>query len=65
MQLFVCVVVLEIHPLPTPSAKVTLENKHGFTALDVAKNWGDELIFAIVYAKFATLPPPVEKKGGY
>ena len=42
---------------------MTLENKHGDTALDVAKNWGDDFIYAIVYAKAATLPPPVEKKG--
>lgn len=45
------------------SAKVTLENKNGLTALDVAKNWGDEVIFSIVYARTARLPPPVEKKG--
>ena len=45
------------------SAKVTLENKNGLTALDVAKNWGDEVIFSVVYARAASLPPPVEKKG--
>ena len=44
-------------------AKVTLENKNGLTALDVAKNWGDEVIFSVVYARAASLPPPVEKKG--
>ena len=51
------------HPTHVPSAKVTLENKHGDTALEVAKNWGDDFIYAIVYAKVASLPPPVEKKG--
>ncbi len=44
-------------------AKVSLENKNGATALEVAKNWGDDFIYAIVYAKVASLPPPVEKKG--
>jgi len=44
-------------------AKVTLENKHGDTALEVAKNWGDDFIYAIVYAKVASLPPRVDKKG--
>ena len=42
---------------------MTLENKHGDTALDVAKNWGDDFIYAIVYAKVASLPPVVNKKG--
>ena len=42
---------------------MTLENKHGDTALEVAKNWGDDFIYAIVYAKVASLPPPVGKKG--
>ena len=51
------------HILSTLRAKVTLENKHGDTALDVAKNWGDDYIYAIVYAKVATLPPAVDKKG--
>ena len=47
----------------THRAKVTLENKRGDTALEVAKNWGDDFIYAIVYAKFTRLPPPVDKKG--
>ena len=38
-------------------------NKHGETALDVARNWGDDFIYAIVYAKAASLPPPPEAKG--
>ena len=42
---------------------MTLENKHGDTALDVARNWGDDFIYAIVYAKVASLPPVVGKKG--
>ena len=42
---------------------MTLENKHGDTALDVAKNWGDDFIYAIVYAKLASLPPVENKKG--
>ncbi len=48
---------------PPPSAKVTLENKNGHTALEVARNWGDEYIYAILYAKCSTLPPTAEKKG--
>ena len=40
-----------------------LANKVGDTALDVAKNWGDEYIYALLYAKASTLPPPPEKKG--
>ena len=42
---------------------MTIENKHGDTALDVARNWGDDFIYAIVYAKMASLPPVVSKKG--
>ncbi len=43
-------------------AKLTLANKHGETALEVARNWGDEIVYAIVYAKAATLPAlPVAK----
>ena len=49
--------------LPHPSAKVTTVNKHGDTALDVAKNWGDDFIYATMYAKMASLPCPPEKKG--
>ena len=37
------------------------ENKNGHSALDVAKNWGDDFIYAIVYAKAQTLPPVVKK----
>jgi hypothetical protein len=47
---------------------VNIENKNGHSALDVAKNWGDDFIYAIVYAKAQTLPPVVKKgdkeKGG-
>jgi len=42
---------------------VTVENKNGDTALEVARNWGDEYIYALLYAKVSTLPPPPEKKG--
>ena len=44
-------------------AKLTLENKNGDTALDVARNWGDDFIYAIMYAKVSSLPPVVDKKG--
>ena len=37
------------------------ENKSGHSALDVARNWGDDFIYAIVYAKAQTLPPVVKK----
>lgn len=33
------------------SAKVTPENLNELTALDVARNWGDDYIYAIMYAK--------------
>ena len=46
------------------SAKLTLVNKHGDTPLDIARNWGDEFIYAMVYAQAASLPPPPEAKGG-
>ena len=44
-------------------AKVTLENKTGDNALEVARKWGDDYILALVYTKFNTLPPPIDKKG--
>ena len=44
-------------------AKLTLANKHGETALDVARNWGDDFIYAIVYEKAAGIPTPAEPKG--
>ncbi len=44
-------------------AKVTLENKNGHTALEVARYWGDDLIYAVLYAKCQTLPQSVDKKG--
>lgn len=33
------------------SAKVTPENLNELTALDVARSWGDDYIYAIMYAK--------------
>ena len=42
-------------------ANVNIENKHGASALEVAKNWGDDFIYAVVYAKAQTLPPVVKK----
>ena len=48
------------HPFPI-RANVNIENKNGHSALDVAKNWGDDFIYAIVYAKAQTLPPVVKK----
>ena len=33
------------------SAKVTPENLNELTALDIARNWGDDYIYAIMYAK--------------
>lgn len=51
-------------PPLTPRANVHIENKHGHSALDVAKNWGDDFIYAIVYAKAQSLPPVI-KKGLY
>ena len=46
-------------------AKLTPENKHGDTALEVARNWGDEYVYALVYAEASRLPPPPSdgKKG--
>ena len=52
-------------PFPHHRAKVTIENKHGDTALEVARNWGDDLVYAIVYAKYATVPKPAEGKGQF
>lgn len=51
-------------PSSSSRANVHIENKHGHSALDVAKNWGDDFIYAIVYAKAQTLPPVI-KKGLY
>ena len=51
-------------PLSFHRASVYKENKHGHSALDVAKNWGDDFIYAIVYAKAQTLPPVVKKGNG-
>lgn len=31
--------------------------------MDVAKNWGDEFIYAIMYAKTFSVTAPAEKKG--
>ena len=44
-------------------AKLSPINKHGETALEVARNWGDDYIYALLYAKAASLPPPPEAKG--
>lgn len=51
-------------PSSSSRANVHIENKHGHSALDVAKNWGDDFIYAVVYAKAQTLPPVI-KKGLY
>ncbi|XP_019849609.1 PREDICTED: ankyrin repeat and EF-hand domain-containing protein 1-like isoform X1 [Amphimedon queenslandica] len=39
-------------------AKLNLENSHGDTALDIARSWGDDIIYAMVYAVAAKQPPP-------
>lgn len=69
LELFdvVIMVYTAIILLPTSislRASVRKENKNGQTALDVARNWGDDFIYAILYAKAQTLPPVV-KKGMY
>ena len=48
------------------SAKVTPENLNELTALDVARNWGDDYIYAIMYAKAGAsqTTPAADKKGG-
>lgn len=47
------------------SAKVTPENLNELTALDVARNWGDDYIYAIMYAKAGASQaiPAADKKG--
>ena len=60
-----CFVYLISYCLLFLRAKLTPENKHGDTALEVARNWGDEYIYALVYAEASRLPPPPSdgKKG--
>lgn len=47
------------------SAKVSPENLNELTALDVARNWGDDYIYAIMYAKAGAsqTTPAADKKG--
>jgi len=47
------------------SAKVTPENLNELTALDVGRNWGDDYIYAIMYAKAGAnqTTPAADKKG--
>lgn len=47
------------------SAKVNPENLSELTALDVARNWGDDYIYAIMYAKAGVnqTTPASDKKG--
>ena len=49
---------LSLPSLSFYSAKLNLENSHGDTALDIARNWGDDIIYAMVYAVAAKQPPP-------
>ena len=47
------------------SAKVNPENLNELTALDVARSWGDDYIYAIMYAKAGVnqTAPASDKKG--
>jgi len=42
-----------------------MENINELTALDIARNWGDDYIYAIMYAKCGSLlsSSTTEKKG--
>jgi len=53
-----------VHFIPI-RAKLNVENINELTALDIARNWGDDYIYAIMYAKCGTLlaSSTTEKKG--